>query len=157
MNDIDITDNSDEARAQFELAKARALEIIGGKAESYAKALVAPLGPKGNPMRSDLTAQVRNSLTHKVQGDTVAVGSNLTFAAYVELGTGNKYNPSADWIETTVQRGPNSGLSKWFFYDEEQHRVRIGLPMAPTPFLRPAIEEHREEYKQIMQTELSQQ
>lgn len=154
MDDIDIRDNSRDYLEALERAKARALEIIGGKAESYAKALVAPLGPKGNPMRSDLTAQVRNSLTHRVQGDTVAVGSNLTFAAYVELGTGSKYEPSADWIQTTVRRGPNSGLDKWFFYDEEQGRVRIGLPMHPTPFLRPAIENNREEYKLIMQTEL---
>ena len=154
MSNMDITDNSDAVRDALEQAKARALEIIGGKIESYAKALVAPLGPKGNPMRTAITAQLRNSIDHKVQGDTVVVGSNLDMAAYVELGTGNKYEPSAEWIQTTVQRGPNSGLSHWFFYDEEQQRVRIGLPMAPTPFLRPAVEEHMEEYKHIAENEL---
>jgi phage gpG-like protein len=155
MAGVDITDNSAEVRAALEQAKARALEIIGGKAESYAKGLVAPLGPKGNPMRSDITAQVRNSIEHRVDGDTVLVGSNLDFAAYVELGTGNKYEPSADWIETTVKKGPNSGLSKWFFFDEEQGRVRIGLPMSPTPFLRPAVENHLDEYKNVIDKELT--
>lgn len=153
-DDIDIRDNSREYLEALALAKARALEIIGGKAEGYAVQLVAPLGPKGNAMRTEITAQLRNSIDHKVQGDTVAVGSNLDFAAYVELGTGNKYHPSVDWIQTTVQKGPNSGLAKWLFYDEEQRRVRIGLPMAPTPFLRPAIENHIQEYEEIVQREL---
>lgn len=155
MADAQITDNTSEVLSAAERAVSRALEIIGGKAESYAKGLVAPKGPKGNPMNSDITAQIRNSLTHKVDGDKVAVGSNLDFAAYVELGTGNKYEPSADWIETNVKKGPNSGLAKWFFYDEEQGRVRVGLPMAPTPFLRPAVENHIDEYKRVIEGELN--
>ena len=83
MADVQITDNSAEVKAALEQAKARALEIIGGKIESYAKGLVAPLGPKGNPMRTEITAQVRQSLHHKVESDggTVVVGSNLDFAA----------------------------------------------------------------------------
>lgn len=83
MATVDITDNSAEVRAALEQAKARALEIIGGKIESYAKALVAPRGPKGNTMRTEITAQLRNSITHRVEGDggTVVVGSNLDFAA----------------------------------------------------------------------------
>lgn len=83
MSNMDITDNSDAVRDALEQAKARALEIIGGKIESYAKALVAPLGPKGNPMRTAITAQLRNSIDHKVENDggTVVVGSNLDFAA----------------------------------------------------------------------------
>lgn len=83
MASVDITDNSAEVLSALEQAKARALEIIGGKIESYAKGLVAPLGPKGNPMRTEITAQLRNSITHRVEGDggTVVVGSNLDFAA----------------------------------------------------------------------------
>lgn len=154
MVDVQITDNSPEVLAALEQAKARALEIIGGKIESYAKALVAPRGPNGNPMRTEITAQLRQSITHQVDDDTVAVGSNLDMAAYVELGTGNKYEPSAEWIETTVKKGPNRGLAKWFFYDEEQGRVRIGLPMSPTPFLRPAVEKHVDEYKNVIENEL---
>lgn len=154
MDDVQITDNSAAVLAALEQAKARALEIIGGKCESYAKGLVAPRGPKGNALNSDITAQIRNSLTHRVDGDSVQVGSNLDFAAYVELGTGNKYEPSADWIQTQVKKGPNSGLAKWFYYDEEEGRVKIGLPMSPTPFLRPAVENHLDEYKQVIESEL---
>ncbi len=154
MASVEITDNSAEFLQALEQAKARALEIIGGKVEDYAAALVAPLGPKGNPLRTEITAQIRQSIHHKIEGDTAIVYSNQDFAAYVELGTGNKYEPSAEWIQTTVKKGKNSGLDKWFFYDEEQGRVRIGLPMSPTPFLRPAIENHIDEYKRIIETEL---
>jgi len=80
---VDFTDNTSEVLAAAEQACTRALEIIGGKAESYAKELVAPLGPKGNPLRTEITAQIRDSLHHKVENDggTVVVGSNLDFAA----------------------------------------------------------------------------
>lgn len=149
-----LIDNTDEVLAAIEAAKMRALEIIGGKIESYAKRLVAPLGPKGNPMRSSITAQLKNSITHSVEGDSVVVGSNLDMAAYVELGTGNKYKPSAEWIESNVEKGKNSGLARWFFYDKELKKVRIGLPMEPTPFLRPAVEDHMKEYEHIMDNEL---
>lgn len=154
MADIQITDNSPEVLAALEQAKARALEIIGGKGESYAKARVALRGPKGNAMRSDINAQVRNSITHRVEGDTVMVGSNLDMAAYGELGTGKEYAPPPEWIQNEVKKGPNSGLSKWFFYDEEQGRVRIGLPMKGTPFLRPGMEQVMAEAPSIIENEL---
>lgn len=149
-----MTDNTGEALSALNGATARALEIIGGKIESYAKGLVAPRGPKGGTMNTDVTAQLRNSITHRVDGDTLTVGSNLDMAAYVELGTGNKYEPSADWIETTVKKGPHSGLASWLFYDEDEGKVRVGLPMSPTPFLRPAVENHIDEYKQVMEAEM---
>jgi len=155
MTDFIITeDNTQAVKDASDIAIKRALETIGEKAESYAKALVAPLGPKGNPMRTAITAQLRNSIHHKVEDHTALIYSNLDMAAYVELGTGNKYQPSAEWIQTTVEKGPNSGLSKWLFYDKELGRVRIGLPMAPTPFLRPAVEQHKDEYKNVIENEL---
>ena len=54
----------------------RALEIIGGKAESYAKLLC--------PVK---TGNLRNSITH-VQEDekTEVIGTNVKYAPYIELG-----------------------------------------------------------------------
>jgi len=58
-------------------AKARALEIIGGKAESYAKKL-CPVD----------TGRLRNSITHQQLDDnTEVIGTNVEYAPYVELGT----------------------------------------------------------------------
>lgn len=149
-----ITDNTGEVLSALNRAKARALEIIGGKVESYAKALVAPRGPKGNTMRTEITAQIRNSIGHRVVKDEAIISSELDMAAYVELGTGREYQAPPEWIGTDVKPGPNSGLPWWLFYDEEQQKVRVGLPMKPTPFLRPAVENHIDEYKDIITNEL---
>lgn len=150
----DFTDNSASVLSAADAAIARALEIIGGTIETHAKELVAPLGPKGNPMNRAISSQLRNSIDHISDGKTVTVGSNLPMAAYVELGTGREYQPSAEWINNTVQQGPHSGLDHWIFYDESKKKFRVGLPMKPTPFLRPAVEEHAQEYKQIVENEL---
>ena len=57
-------------------AKQRALEIIGGKAETYAKRL-CPVD----------TGRLRNSITHQqYDDDTEVVGTNVEYAPYVELG-----------------------------------------------------------------------
>ena len=57
-------------------AKARALEIIGGKAEGYAKRL-CPVD----------TGRLRNSITHQQYDEnTEVVGTNVEYAPYVELG-----------------------------------------------------------------------
>ena len=127
MATVDITDNSAEVKAALEQAKARALEIIGGKIESYAKGLV-PVD----------TGALRNSITHAVDGDTVIAGSAILYAPYVELGTGKDYSPPPEWIENNAPRG--AGI--------------ISRSVKPRPYLRPAVENHIDEYKNVMETEL---
>ena len=57
-------------------AKDKALEIIGGKAESYAKRL-CPVD----------TGNLRNSITHEqLDASTEVIGSNVEYAPFVELG-----------------------------------------------------------------------
>ena len=59
------------------VAKSKALEIIGGKAESYAKRL-CPVD----------TGNLRNSITHQQYDEnTEVIGTNVEYAPYVELGT----------------------------------------------------------------------
>lgn len=58
-------------------AKVQALEVIGGMAESYAKA-ACPVD----------TGRLRNSITHQQESENVEViGSNVSYAVFVELGT----------------------------------------------------------------------
>jgi len=127
MATVDITDNSAEVRAALEQAKARALEIIGGKIESYAKGLV-PVD----------TGALRNSITHAVDGDTVIAGSAILYAPYVELGTGKEYSPPPEWMENNAPRG--AGI--------------ISRSVKPRPYLRPAVENHIDEYKNVIENEL---
>jgi len=72
-----FTSHRAEVESHVKQAVARALEIIGGTAEGYAKQL-CPVD----------TGNLRNSITHQmISEDTVAVGTNVHYAPFVELGT----------------------------------------------------------------------
>lgn len=59
-----------------EQARNEALEIIGGKAETYAKRL-CPVD----------TGRLRSSITHQqMDENTEVIGTNVEYAPYVELG-----------------------------------------------------------------------
>lgn len=107
----------------IEQKRRMALEIIGGKAESYAKQL-CPVD----------TGNLRNSITHqRVNETTEAIGTNVEYAPYVELGhhqEPGRYVPA---------------IGK-----------RLKASFVPgKPFLRPAAEDHGPEYMQIIQTIMS--
>lgn len=77
MADVTFTSHRPEVVDAVQQAKARALEIIGGKAESYAKRL-CPVD----------TGRLRNSITHEQYDDnTEIIGTNVEYAPFVELGT----------------------------------------------------------------------
>ena len=72
-----FTSHVKECLSAEQAARQKALEIIGGKAESYAKRL-CPVD----------TGRLRNSITHQQYDDhTEVVGTNVEYAPYVELGT----------------------------------------------------------------------
>lgn len=74
---MSFTSNVPQALSGLKAAKARALEIIGGKAETYAKQL-CPVD----------TGRLRNSITHQqMDENTEVIGTNVEYAPYVELGT----------------------------------------------------------------------
>ena len=76
MSVIFISHAKDVLEAE-QAAKAKALEIIGGKAESYAKK-ICPVD----------TGNLRNSITHQQYDEnTEVIGTNVEYAPYVELGT----------------------------------------------------------------------
>ena len=135
---VQVIDNSAEVLSELSRAKARALEIIGLKAEGYAKRL-CPVGTvESTGIKGYRGGTLRNSITHTVDGDTVAVGSNVEYAPYVELGTGPHFEPPPDWETFTSKRG--SGVGRGY--------------VKPRRYLQPAIEEHAGEYKTIAENEL---
>lgn len=71
-------DNRDEFHSGYNAAILRGLEKVGISAEGHAKDM-CPVD----------TGRLRNSITHSVDnGDkTVAIGTNVEYAAYIELGT----------------------------------------------------------------------
>ena len=135
---VQFTDNSAEVLAGLDRAKARALETIGLKAEGYAKRL-CPVGTvESTGIKGYRGGTLRNSITHVVDGDVLSVGSNIPYAAFVELGTGPHFEPPPDWETFTSKRG--SGVGRGY--------------VKPRRYLQPAIEEHAGEYKTIMESEL---
>ena len=116
--DVKLTGDVNKILANFDDRKRKALEIIGGKAESYAKKLC--------PVK---TGNLRNSITHQTKDEnTEVIGTNVKYAPYVELGhhqTPGRYVPA---IKKRLKRSYVPGKR----------------------FMRPAAEDHAEEYKEIL-------
>ena len=135
---VQVIDNSAEVLSELSRTKARALETIGLKAEGYAKRL-CPVGTvESTGKKGYRGGTLRNSITHTVDGDVLSVGSNIQYAAFVELGTGPHFEPPPDWETFTSKRG--SGVGRAY--------------VKPRRYLQPAIEEHAGEYKTIAENEL---
>ena len=127
---VEFRDNSKEVLAEFQEAAVRALEKCGLVAEGYAKRL-CPVD----------TGNLRNSISHTVDEDEPAVyiGSNTSYAPYVELATG------------IYAEGGRP--TPWVYQDENGnwHWTR-GNPAQP--FLAPAVKEHTQTYRNIIEDEL---
>ena len=139
MADIEIKENhTDEVLKALDGAAPKILEMMGIKAEKYAKAL-CPVGTvESTGIKGYRGGTLRNSITHQVEDKTVLLGTNVEYAPYVELGTGPNFTPPPEWESFDTPKG--SGVGHGY--------------VKPRPYLRPAIEEHRAEYEQIMKSEL---
>lgn len=127
---IEITDNSGLVREEFQAACLRALETCGLVAEGYAKKL-APVD----------TGNLRNSISHKVVPDESScyIGSNTEYAVYQEMGTG--------------QYIAGGRPTPWVYQDAKgDYHWTHGNPAKP--FLKPAVADHAQQYRQIMENEL---
>lgn len=123
---------------------ARAAEIIGGMAESYAKKKISKVvyaSPEGWYVRSGI---LRNSITHTTEnnGRTVVIGSAVKYAPYVELGTG------------AYAEGESNAKTIPWHYKDAKGNWHTTSGMKPRPYLRPAIEDHKREYKEVVEEEL---
>lgn len=129
-NDIKIKLNNNMVRQAFNEQAMAGLEEIGLRAEGYAAALT-PVD----------TGNLRNSITHKVSGEAVYIGSNLKYAPYVELGTG---------IYATDGTGRKS---PWVYIDKDGigHRTN---GMKPNHMIKKAASEHNDEYKDVLKKHL---
>ena len=127
---VQFTDNSKEVLEAMQQAAVRALEKCGLTAEGYAKKL-CPVD----------TGNLRNSITHTVDEEEPAayIGSNVEYAAYVELGTG-KY----------VSGGRPT---PWVYQDEKGNWHRTNGQKAQ-PYLKPAVSDHANTYRKIIEDEM---
>lgn len=128
--DIKIVDNSPQVKGAFEAACLRALERCGMQGEGYAKDL-APVD----------TGNLRNSISHKVDSreSAVYIGTNSEYGAYVELGTGEYY--------------PGGRQTPWVYKDAHGRWHQTSGQKAQ-PFLKPAVADHKQTYRNIIEDEL---
>jgi HK97 gp10 family phage protein len=127
---IEFTDNSKEVLDLMQQAALRALEKCGLTAEGYAKKL-CPVD----------TGNLQNSITHMVDDGEMAayVGSNSEYAIYQELGTGEHY--------------PGGRPTPWVYQDAKGNwHWTKGNPAKP--FIKPAVADHAQTYRNIIEDEL---
>ena len=148
---LDFIDNSAQITQKFDNFCYAALEKIGIAAEGYA-VQNAPVGtPESTGIQYYHGGSLKESLTHKVVGAEVYVGTNLTakvtnkdgsveevpYPIYVEHGTGvyadNGKGRQSPWV--------------WRDKNGDYHWTR---GIKPQHFLLKAITEHDDEYKNIL-------
>lgn len=131
LDGVVFNDYSDEVLDAMQDAVARALERIGMQAEGYAKDL-APVD----------TGLLKNSITYDIDKDErkVYIGTNVEYAPYVELGTG-------------IYAGSGGRPTPWAYQDDEGnwHWTRGNEAQ---PFLAPAVKDHAQTYRNIIEDEL---
>ena len=120
--------NADLVKNLVEEVAIKTLEMWGILAEGYAIG-ICPVD----------TGTLRNSIAHEVDEaeNCVEYGTNVEYGIYIEYGTGI-YAENGDGRQTP-----------WFYVDDrgEGHWTRGNKPQ---PFIRPAITEHTDEYKDIL-------
>ena len=133
--------NIPETLSAVDKAVWKAFEMIGIKIEKYAKAL-CPTGTSASTGKKGYRGgTLKNSITHEIyedSGPTLAVGTNVEYAPYVELGTGPYFETPPEWEQFGTKRGST---------------VK-GSYVKPRAFLRPAITDHLNEYNKIIEDQL---
>lgn len=134
FEELKFTDNSDLVKEELRSAVARALERCGSAAESFAVELC--------PVGIDQGGTLRQSITHKVDMEKKEawVGTNVEYAPYVELGTGIYY--------------PGGRKTPWSYQGKDGNWYRTS-GQKPNPFIKPAVADHAQTYRNIIKDEMS--
>ena len=143
---VKINDNSKEVSEAIKSALLKGLETCGLVAEGYAKKL-APVGtPESTGIPGYIGGLLRGSITHAVSGKRPAISTyqdnagtrrgSYSGTAPEESGA----NKSAVYIGTNVEYAPYVCLGT--------------IHMNAQPFLKPAVADHANKYRKIIENEL---
>lgn len=133
--DFKITaDNSAEVLRELETKVEAALEACGNQAVSHAKSNITEAG------RVD-TGAMRNSVSHQVQENTCYVGTNIEYAIYHEYGTG-------------IYADDGKGRQTPWYYVDAKGVGHFTHGMKPIHFLKNALANHINEYREIIKQQL---
>lgn len=124
---VRFTSYKKEVLDDFKQRRKRALEIVGGTGERYTV-------EKLEQNRSVISGTLKDGITHEPRGeDTVAIGTDVEYAPYVEFG---HHQQPGRYVKAIGKR-----------------LVRSFVPAKP--FLRPAIENHVKQFENIIKTEMN--
>ncbi len=139
---IKFTDNTPQLHEALDSWAERVLTIWGMKVQDYAQLLVPTGTADSTGIEGYVGGALKESLTYAVDlaQKAVAIGTNLFYAVYVELGTG-----------VFAEKG-NGRKTPWVWKDfnGKWHFTR-GMKAANDGkgFLRPAVEDHIDELREI--------
>ena len=143
---IQFTDNSKEVSDNIKAALLRGLETCGIVAEGYAKKL-SPVGtPESTGIPGYIGGLLRGSITHALSGKQPAISTyqdNAGTRRGSYSGTApeeSDSNKSAVYIGTNVEYAPYVCLGT--------------IHMNAQPFLKPAVNDHKDEYRKILENSL---
>lgn len=127
---VKVNSNKQAILDEFRQQKKVALEAVGLQGETNAKMHISAVGAVD-------TGRLRNSLTHATDDDSAYIGTNVEYGIYVELGTG-------------IYASEGGRSTPWSYKDDEGNwHTTVG--MKPRPFLAPAVQEHIDEYKELVE------
>lgn len=129
-----VENHTEEVKEKLQKAIETALKAVGTQAVGHAVEEITTQGAVD-------TGRLRNSITSDIKDNTVYVGTNVYYAPYVELGTG-------------IYASNGSGRkSSWVYKDEDGNWHRTS-GMKARPFIKPAVEKHQSEYRDIFEEAL---
>lgn len=136
MSSVEFTSHLDEIQDAFNAAVKKALTEIGIEAEAHAKEIITEKGAVD-------TGLLRNSITWAIGGK----GANKSSYSADTGGKSGSYSGTAPKKDVPcVYIGSNVSYCP---YIETGARGK-----SPRPFLKPAVEDFRDEYKEIVEDNL---
>lgn len=154
---VNLNLRTEEFERQLTEAIRRGLMKVGMQARKYAREKV-PVD----------THNLQKSINYELGEDSVSIGTNCEYAAYIEFGTGiysELGKTEGYWVWVDDGAGGGGGGGKRHTLEEAKKIVAIlrkkGLPAfysngaKAQHYLRPAAFDHNASYTKLMQTELN--
>ena len=143
---VEIHDNSKEIANNIKSALLRGLETCGLVAEGYAKKL-APVGtPESTGIPGYIGGLLRGSITHALSGKQPSISTYQDNAGKRKGSYSGTAPEESGSNENAVYIGTNVEYSSY---------VELGtIKMDAQPFLKPAVADHANTYRKIIENEL---
>lgn len=139
-------DNTGEILKAFQNALERGLENIGQRGVEYAQENIRESRSyyEGKPSKPAIgTSELLQSINYKVVETDVYIGTDVEHGYFIEFGSG----------KFSTYQGGGTSKESWIYMDEFGD-FHIAFPQMPRPFLKPAVSEHTQEYRDILEKSL---